>query len=163
MRRILIFCIPFFLMSCSGNKADTMTNESSDKTFFMSTIESAEISSESLVEKKFKEFYNLNMLLTAYPDFKKDIEQRIKDFTSGEKAIFERDDSIQIANIRQSGALIKESDSLERTYILFDVIRQTETKTDSVLVLITKKNVNIDGESITSTKVKFARDTGKNH
>jgi len=149
MRKLIILLIPILIISCS-----TKENSSSDSKF-APTEDS--FSTENLIEKKFKEFYDLNTLLKSYPDFKEDIEKRIENFTTGTRAIFEINDSIKIVNIRQKGAFIKVSDSVDMTHVLFDVITDTHIKTDSVLAFITKKKVLIDNEEVISSKVKFTR------
>lgn len=111
----------------------------------------------SLIEQKFKEFYDLNVLLKNYPDFKSDIERRIQNFTSNSETIFELNDSISITNIRQKGVLIQVSDSVQMTHVLFDVVSKNQKKTDSVLAFISKKKIYIDSEEVIATKVKFTR------
>ena len=149
MRKLIILLIPILIISCS-----TKENSSSDSKF-APTKDS--FSTENLIEKKFKEFYDLNTLLKSYPEFKEDIEKRIENFTTGTRDIFEINDSIKILNIRQKGAFIKVSDSVDMTHVLFDVITDTHIKTDSVLAFITKKKVLIDDEEVISSKVKFTR------
>jgi hypothetical protein len=159
MRRIWMLVLLFVIVSCSDNKAPTMnTKKLKSRGWLNKTRDSlSNYSFESLVEKKFKEFYNLNVLLKDYPDFKNDIESRIENFTTGRRKIFQINDSIKVVNIRQKGPFIKVSDSTDMTQVLFDVITDTEIKTDSVTAFITKKKLLIDGEEVTSTKVKFTR------
>ena len=149
MRKLIILFIPLLIVSCMSKE-----NSRSDSRFLP---EKVDFSTENLIEKKFKEFYDLNTLLKNYPQFKESIENRIDNFTTGERRIFEINDSITILNIRQKGAFIKVSDSVDMTHVLFDIINDTQIKTDSVVAFITKKKVLIDDEEVTSSKVKFTR------
>lgn len=164
MRRLVIFFIPFVIVSCMSKEPDkTLNLEEMDEVLYDidSKEEDPEVSYsfESLIEEKFKEFYDLNVLLRDYPNFKEDIETRINNFTTGTRKIFEINDSIKILNIRQKGPLVQVSDSLEMTNVLFDVITESRIKTDSVVAFITKKKLKIDGKEVVSKKVKFTRIT----
>lgn len=148
MRKVFILLI-LFLASCKSENS----MESNSKV--VNSFE--EYSNEDLLEEKFKEFYDLNILLKKYPQFKDDIEQRIKNFTSNPESIFELNDSTKIKNIQQKGALIKISDSVQMTQVVYDLVTENSVKKDSVLAFITSSKVIIDSEEITSTKVNFTR------
>jgi hypothetical protein len=149
MRNIILILIALFIISCS--------NDSSIISKEKSVVFNKEYSNETLLEEKFKEFYDLNILLKKYPDFKDDIEQRIKNFTSNPESIFELNDSTKIKNIQQKGALIKVSDSVQMTQVVYDLVTENSIKKDSVLAFITSSKVIIDSEEIISTKVNFTR------
>ena len=76
MRRIILFFMPFLIFSCNSHERRSLVNTESTKSFKSESF-------ESLIEEKFQEFYNLNILLRDYPDFKEDIEKRINNFTTG--------------------------------------------------------------------------------
>jgi len=158
MRRILILFPLLALASCMSkepSKVDTKTIKRGILDYDKDTLNG--YSFESLVEKKFKEFYDLNVLLKNYPNFKQDIEKRIENFTSGTRKIFQINDSVKVSNIRQKGPFVKVSDSTEMTHVLFDIITTKEIKTDSVMAFITTIKLQLDNEEVTSTKVKFKR------
>jgi predicted patatin/cPLA2 family phospholipase len=156
MRKMYVFFVVLILSSCNNYSPENSTNN-------FEVTESLMVNTESsLSEKKFKEFYDLNILLKDYPDFKEDIEKRIDKFMTGEGTIFDINDSIKIENIRQKESLTKLSDSLEMTQILFDIRTKNGIKTDSVYALVTKKKIIIDGKEVVSKKVKFAREITKN-
>ena len=159
MKKIVLYTIiPLLIISCNSKEATNRNKKSSDNDYFFGIINSSK-KNGSLIEKKFKEFYDLNTLLKKYPNFKENIEKRIDNFTTGTSVIFDLTDSLKITNIRQQGGLTKISDSVQMTKVLFDIVSGNMTKTDSVLAFITKKKVLIDSEEVISTKVKFTRVT----
>jgi hypothetical protein len=156
MRKMYVFFALLILSACNN-----YSPENSAKTFevtesLMENIES------SFSEKKFKEFYDLNILLRDYPDFKEDIEKQIDNFITGEGTIFNIKDSLKIENIRQKELPTKLSDSIEMTQVLFDIKIKNEIKTDSVYAIIMKKKIIIDGKEVISKKVKFTREITEN-
>ena len=70
MRKLIILFIPLLIVSCMSKE-----NSRSDSRFLP---EKVDFSTENLIEKKFKEFYDLNTLLKNYPQFKESIENRMK-------------------------------------------------------------------------------------
>lgn len=156
MRKMYVFLVLLILSSCNNYSPE---NSKSDFEVTESLLENME---SSFSEKKFKEFYDLNILLRDYPDFKEDLEKRIDNFITENGKIFEINDSIKIVNIRQKESPTKLSDSVELTQILFDIRNKNNIKTDSVYALITKKKIVIDGKEVTSKKVKFTREIGEN-
>lgn len=158
MRRIWILFPLLAVVSCISKSPKSNDDEIIKKRLPYTAKDSlGEYSFQSLIETKFEEFYNLNVLLKNYPDFKKDIENRLENFTSGTRKIFHINDSIQVVNIRQNGPFVKISDSTEMTHVLFDIVSDHQTKTDTVVAFITKKKAHIDNKEVTSTKVKFTR------
>jgi len=148
-----LFIIPLFIVSCNSKTPEY--NEY--KIVRGNSYNFDSKSTESLLEKKFKEFYDLNILLNKYPDFKESIENRIKNFISNSETIFELNDSVSVKNIRQEGLLTTISDSVQLTKIYYDLVSENSTEKDSVFAFITKKRVMIDDEEVFSTKVKFTR------
>jgi hypothetical protein len=152
MRKIWIL-LPLLVVASCMSKEPTKTSKRTLKREVKDSLHN--YSFESLIEGKFKEFYDLNVLLKEYPKFKNDIEQRMESFASGRHTIFHIHDSIKVVNIRQKGPFVKVSDSTETTHVLFDIITNTKSTTDSVMAFITKKKAQLDNKEVTSTKVKF--------
>ena len=152
MKKTILYLIPFLIISCHSKSPEV------DRFSPSSFNGNKKYSNKTLIEEKFQEFYDLNALLIKFPDFKDDIENRISNFTTNTKKIFDLTDSIKIKNIRQEGELIKISDSVQMTKVLFDIVLENSVKTDSVLAFITQKKIVIDSEEITSTKVKFTKE-----
>lgn len=146
----LIFLAVFLLVFSCTNHAP-LDKEMSEVTMFK------EVSMKKVLENKFKELYDLNLLKKKFPEFKNDIDRRIQNFTFNHEVNFEFQDSIRISNIRQKGGLIKISDSVQMAKVVFDLTSQNSTKTDSVFAFITKKEAIIDSEKVFLTKVQFSR------
>lgn len=149
MRHAVLIFILLFIFSCNES-SPSISKERKSNSY-------KEYTDGTLLEEKFKEFYDLNVLLKEYPEFKEDIENRIRNFTTSPRAVFKLNDSLKIKNIRQKGSFIKVSDSVQMTTVYFDLISGKTTKTDSVIAFITKKKMIIDSEEVISTKVKFTR------
>lgn len=156
MRKMYVFFVLIILSSCNN-----YSPENSIKMFEV-TESLMENTESSFSEKKFKEFYDLNILLRDYPDFKEDIEQQIGNFITGEETIFNISDSLKIENIRQKELPTRLSDSVEMTQMLFDIKTKNEIKTDSVYAIIMKKKIIMDGKEVISKKVKFTREITEN-
>lgn len=152
MRKIILLVSLIFLVSCAKNVP--VLNEKSDieETFLVK-----EYSIPSLVKEKFLEFYDLKILLKNKPEFKESIEKRLSNFKLDSSNILELNRNSTIKNLK-----IIESDSLNintslRLKIIFDINEKTTSKKDSLIVFVFEKNFTLDGEKITSKKIKFAR------
>ena len=157
MKRIVLFILPLLIISCNNKERVNEVDSDVKSFYFLTDVDSSSYSKKSLIEEKFKEFYDLNILLKKYPDFKEGIENRIKNFISNSETIFELNDSLSVKNIRQEGPLTKISDSVQMTKIYYDLVSENSTEKDSVFAFITKKKIMIDEEEVLSTKVKFTR------
>ncbi|QTE21586.1 hypothetical protein [Polaribacter cellanae] len=151
MKKTFLIVIVLIIASCSSNsnKKPGLNKES------LAIVK--EYSTSTLIEEKFLEFYELNMLLNSDSKFKKEIGERLKSFKIDTFPILNLPNDSKITNIKQIGETISITDSIKKRKIIFDMVTPNSLKKDSLFAYILSKKIIIDSIEVISNKVKFAR------
>jgi len=160
MKKVIYVMICMLWLTC----ANETKNKSESVEYRMEAISAEEddismdlkpINYEQLAEHKLMEYFDLLRLKQEHPEFEKDIISQLQGFSNDSESIdsYEKIDSI--INIRQLGKLIKESDSIQKMRLYFDIVSGITTTSDSVMAIITIKFITVEGRKIPSTKVMF--------
>ena len=112
---------------------------------------------EILVRQKLIDYFDLMRLKQEHPEFAKDIILQLQGFSIDSESIdsFKKIDSI--TNVRQIGKLIKDSETIQKMTLYFDVVSDNTIKADSILAIISNKSILMDDEMVLTTKVYFQK------
>lgn len=159
MKRILIILFILLCVSCSNNtvnkSAEMKVEEAADYNF----ATNLEVSnSESMPIQKFNNYLDLLKLKEKHPEFKKDILLQLKSFSKDSIILLNYGKDVSIEDIKQVGETKKVSDSIKKVKLVYQIVSGSTTKKDSVFAHIISKTIMLDGEEITSNKVKFSRE-----
>ena len=157
MKKIIFIALTISLVSC--NRSPEMKSENQDmapmlelEDDFAKTV----MTPEMLSVEKFEEFINLVELKQQHPEFKNDIDDQLKSYTTDSLAL-NYPLGFNISDIKQLGETITISDTTAQVILGFMIRTPSTQIKDSILVEISSKDVNLDGELYTSQKFKFLR------
>lgn len=156
----ILFC--FLWISC----ANETKNKSENTQFDLEDISIDEenysldlspISYENLATQKLIDYFDLLRLKQEHPEFENDIILQLQGFSTDSLSIVQYEKIDSIKNIRQVGAVLKASDSIQKMRLYFDIVSGDKIKSDSILATISTKSVMIDDEMISTNKVTFRK------
>lgn len=108
---------------------------------------------EKLGSQKIIEYFDLIKLKQKHPEFESDINTQLQSFTDTSNLNYP--DGFTISNIKQIGETNVISDSITNFKLGYDVISETKSFKDSLLVEIKSKVVYIKDKREVSQKVRF--------
>ena len=156
MKRLLLIICGLLIVSCA-NETRSMKYEAAEVSDYDEAFYETNYSFETISEQKLKEYFDLLKLKQAHPDFKEDIVLQLKKFSSDSTIGLNYPKDFSIENISQVGPMQRLSDSVQHIKLSYDVVGTTKTFKDSILVIISQKNIRLDSEVITSTQIRFDR------
>jgi len=158
-----------WLMACnSGMESDAMKSSESVEMEESVTAEEMEVDEampkasdlsfdyQEIVSEKLQEYVELRQLINTHPEFETDLRRQLT-LLSGDRILdIGNSESVRISEIRILDSTDDLPDSSEYGIrFSFKLTTDTETRIDSLLARFQKKTVEIEGESLTSTKVTF--------
>lgn len=154
MKTLLYILLILCVVSCKHNN-ETMKSESVQmEVLSVDDIDFDILSSEAISSKKLEEYFDLIKLKQEHPEFAAEIALQLKNFTKDSLGL-EYSKGFTISDIEQLGASKLVSDSIEQLVLGFRVSTNSETFKDSILIEISSKIIDLDGETRISKKIRF--------
>lgn len=163
MKNVIYIILVVLCFSClsESNKEPLLYNEADadyesaleSKTVFVSHVDDY----EALSIQKLTEYFDLLKLKSQHPDFEKDIEIQLKQLATDSLLNIKFNGSDVINNIKQKGDIIKISDTLHRLSLEYHLRSDNKGIKDSIFAYIVSKPLQVDGNLMTSNKVKFSK------
>lgn len=119
------------------------------------SMDSKPITYEYLVQQKLIDYFDLIRLKQEHPEFEKDIILQLQRF-SKDSTIYNKYLKIDsIKNVRQVGAVLRESDSVQRIKLYFDIVSDNKIKSDSISAIILTRAALVDDIIFPTTLILF--------
>lgn len=158
MKRLLIFLsLMLFLISCKNNSHTEIfenVDDSSIEGYYTFENSYTEV---DIIHQKLQEYYDLSLLKQLHPEFEDELIKQIKSLSDNEAHLIEKTDSIKITNLEQIGSFYKESDSISRIKLRYEVVYDNTLVIDSISAIIKTRNVKIEDRNYSSTKIRFEK------
>lgn len=157
----IVFVLVLLSIACSKNKGgakfdnEMMVEEAAD---YAIAAEESTFDYNQLSIQKFSEYIDLIKLKEAHPEFNDDVFIQLRSFAKDTTFDLNYDSGFSVENIKSVGAVEKVSDSVDKIKLTYKIISETHTVTDSVFAHITSKTIVLDGQEMTSNKVKFSKE-----
>ena len=158
MKRIKYIIIAFVLVSCANERKNTVV----DKTMEIEQYEDAYVEkseafeSQHLYTEKLQNYFDLLYLYNSHPGFKEDIIMQLKNISNDRVITTDYNSKIIVENVQNIGVLKTVSDSISIVKLYFEKISDGNVVNDSILAILTKKPILINGIERISTKVSFS-------
>jgi len=113
---------------------------------------------KNTITQKLQEFYDLQLLLQQYPEFKEEISSQLDRFGAVQKILPDHVTAIKIKEIEFIGMLTQLNDSTFSQKLLFSkALNTTQVKKDSIAVIIHLSRVNLDDKENINTLFTFTK------
>jgi len=114
-------------------------------------------SQEDLAKQKLQDYLDLIVLRNAHPAFESDIKSQLQKLSNDGSLLLSNDRDAVYENIRLKNIVTTSEDIEQKVAFYVDIISEGNRTTDSITAILTKKRIDIDGEELISTKVRFEK------
>lgn len=151
MKKLAYLYIFIFLFACSKSK------EMDNAVYDVAEIEVATetFENENMLQQKLQDYYDLVTLKENYPEFNEEINNQLNTLIT-DSLQTNSNKKVSIKNLTLSKTEVKDPTTKE-LYLYFDVIDNDIAKKDSIIAVMTTKNVFIDSIKTVATKIKFKK------
>lgn len=154
MKKLFYLLTLLLIFSCSHVEKNRELEEiDSNRRNKHEIIES--FSFENKTKQKLQDYFDLLVLEQKHPKFREDILKQLKDISSVKKSVLDTND-IQIKKLSLIGNVEKISDSVQKFKISFDVVFGKTMRRDTIITIVSTKDIVIDGKALKATKIKFS-------